>query len=43
MQGERNSCQREMLGKKKKEKKNTPQSDTTIISIAGETGAVRER
>lgn len=29
--------------KKRKEKRTTPQSDTTIISIAGETGAVRER
>lgn len=28
---------------KKKEKRNTHQSDTTIISIAGERGAVRER
>lgn len=34
---------REMLGGKKKQKRNTPQSDTTIISIAGERGAVRER
>lgn len=28
---------------KKKRERNTPQSDTTIISIAGERGAVRER
>lgn len=47
-QRERNACRTEMLGKKKggkkKEKKhNTRQSDTTIISIAGERGAVRER
>lgn len=37
--------QRETLVSKRdvREKKSTPQSDTTIISIAGERGTARER
>lgn len=39
---ESDPCRGKMLAGGKR-KRSTPQSDTTIISIAGERGAVRER